>query len=202
MLGTLSKHVEQAVHDTLLSPSACVVTSLESAADKLRSAKGAVADMAHDEEAADLAAVQAALDAGNIKRALVLCGGKSIRVKAKAVSGVLDSSVRPEDAMGGPVPSMGNLVRFAAVLSMELSERTEARLAWLYEIITLMDDAECGGADADADADADTEGMKRRLAGTIERLSEFQTTGTPAPAEAKHAKLLLRVLKAHLNGMS
>ncbi|CAN8075396.1 unnamed protein product [Agarophyton chilense] len=195
MLTSLSKNVEQVLDDKLLSPCASVVTSLEGTADKIRSAKSVVADMSLDEESADLAAVQAALDAGKIKEALTLCTGKSIKVKAKAVSGVLDSSVRAEDAMAGAVPPMVDLINFAAVLSMDLTDRTEARLAWLYEIISLMDDTESGN-------EADMESIRRKLVGTIERLSEFQKNGTPAPAEAKHAKLLIRVLKAHLNGMS
>lgn len=194
MLNSLSKNVEQAVDEKLLEPSQSVVTSLESAADDIRGAKSAVADMAASGESADLAAVQEALDAGNVKEALSLCSGKSTAVKAKAVSGILDSSVRPEDAMGGVVPSMLDLVNFAALLSMDLTDRTEARLAWLYEIITLMDDAE--GADGD-----ELESLKRRLSGTIDRLLDFQKNGSPAPGEAKHAKLLIRVLKAHLSGM-
>lgn len=197
MLAALAASVEASIEERLVGPAGGVVTALEGAADSMRAAKGAVADISVDSEAADIAAVQTALDENDVHRALTLCIGKSVRVRSKAVSGVLDSTVGPEQAFVDDVPPKVVLVRFAALLAMDLADRTEARLSWLYEIVTLMDDAaECDPGDTDL-----LDLSKRLLTGTIEKLSDFQTNGTLAPAEAKHVKLLIRVLKAHLNSM-
>lgn len=199
MMRGLAGVVESEVDDKLIKPANGVIGSLETAADSIRSVKSDVADLSADSDIADAAAVQKALDDGNIREALQLCVGKSVAVQAKAVSGVLDAAVGPEEAFGGIVPPMADLVKLAAVLSMDLGDRTDARLTWLYEVVTLMDDAE---EEHDAAEREGVESSKRRLEGTIQRLSEFQKNGAPGPAEAKHTKLLIRVLQAHLNAMN
>lgn len=197
MLRALAANVELLVEERLLAPAAGVVHALEGAADSIRAVKTDIADMSADSDAADAALVQAALDEGNVRDAFMLCVGKSVAIRAKAVSGVLDLAVNPEDAFGSDVPPMPDLVKFAAVLSMELGDRTEARLTWLYEVVTMMDDAE----EYDQASPEVIQSSRRRLEGTIERLREFQKNGAPGPTEAKHTKLLIRVLKAHLNAM-
>lgn len=198
MLGNLADVVDAQVEDGLVTPAEGVVVALEGAADTMRAAKAAVADLVVDSEAAneaaDLAAVQEALNASDVRQALMLSVGKSVAVKAKAVSGVLDLNVGPEKAFEGEVPARGLLVGFAALLSMDLADRTEARLSWLYELVTLMDDAEEGEQE-------EGELTRNRLEGTVEKLSEFQKNGNLGVSDAKHVKLLIRVLQTHLKAM-
>lgn len=198
MLAGISGAVDSQVEEKLVIPSSCVVTALEAAADAMREAKSAAAtvDLKVDDDAADLVAVQEALDKGDVKAALMCCEGTSVRVQAKAVSGVLDTDVSPEKAFEGTVPQRSNLVGLAALLSMDLADRTEARLSWLYEIVTLMDDSE-----EYPDDPAVIDAARRRLVATIQKLSDFQQNGNLAPSDAKHVKLLIRVLKAHLKAM-
>lgn len=198
MLAGISGAVDLQVEEKLVLPSGGVVTALEGAADAMRDAKGAAAnmDLKFDDEAADIAVVQAALDEGDVRTALLSCIGKSVAVQAKAISGVLDTNVGPEKAFEGGVPMRANLVTLAALLSMDLGDRTEARLSWLYEIVTLMDDSEEYPPDPDT-----IDAARRRLVGTIQKLSDFQQNGNLASSDAKHVKLLIRVLKAHLNAM-
>eukprot|EP00177_Eucheuma_denticulatum_P003495 GFKZ01006322.1.p1 GENE.GFKZ01006322.1~~GFKZ01006322.1.p1 ORF type:complete len:334 (-),score=79.68 GFKZ01006322.1:1712-2713(-) len=198
MLGNLAAVVDAQVDEGLVSPAEGVVVAMEGAADSMRAAKSAVADMVVDSEAAteaaDLAAVQEALNASDVRQALMLSVGKSVAVKAKAVSGVLDLNVGPEKAFEGEVPARGLLVGFAALLSMDLADRTEARLSWLYELVTLMDDAEEGEQE-------EGELTRKRLEGTVEKLIEFQKNGNLGVSDAKHVKLLIRVLQTHLKAM-
>lgn len=197
MLARLAGFVEESVERRVVAPAGGIVGALEGAADSMRAAKAAAADMAAGSEAADMAAVQMALDAGDAGRALMLCEGKSVRVRSKAVSGVLDSGVTPDQAFHGLVPPKVKLVRFVALLAMDLGDRTEARLSWLYEVVMLMDEAdEYDPNDAEV-----IDASRRLLVGTIQKLSDFQANGNLPPQEAKHVKLLIRVLTAHLNSM-
>lgn len=198
MLAGISGAVDSQVEEKLVVPSSCVVTALEVAADAMREAKGVAStvDFKVDDDAADLAAVQAALDKGDVKAALMCCEGTSVKVQAKAVSGVLDTDVSPEKAFEGTVPQRASLVGLGALLSMDLADRTEARLSWLYEIVTLMDDSEEYPDDPTV-----IDASRRRLVATIQKLSDFQQNGNLMSSDAKHVKLLIRVLKAHLKAM-
>lgn len=199
MLTGISGVVDSQVEEKLVMPAGGVVTALEGAADAMREAKGAAAnlDLKADEEATDIANVQAALDEGDVRTALLSCIGKSVTVQAKAISGVLDTNVGPEKAFESSVPKRATLVNLAALLAMDLGDRTEARLSWLYEVVTLMDDSE----EYDPAQPDTIDGSRRRLVGTIQKLSDFQQNGNLASSDAKHVKLLIRVLKAHLNAM-
>lgn len=196
MLKQLAARVETSVEVGLLTPASGVVHAVQTAADDLRSVRDHVSSLSVNNDASDAAAVQRALDEGNVKEALLLAVGKSVYVRAKAVSGVLDLSVGPEEAFGGVVPDIVDLVKFAAVLSMDLHDRTEARLTWLYEIVALMDDVGENGPHGE-----EIDACRRRLEGIVERLLEFQKVGKAGPAEMKHTKLLVKVLKAHLNAL-
>lgn len=201
MLSNLAAVVDAQVEETLVTPASGVIAALEGAADSMRAAKVDAADLIVDSEmaseAADVAAVQAALEAGDVRQALLLSVGKSVNVQTKAVNGVLDVSVGPEKAFEQGVPSKSLLAGFASLLSMDLVDRTEARLSWLYELVTLMDDAE----DEAVQDDEEEERTRGRLQGTIEKLAEFQKNGDLPSSDAKHVKLLIRVLKTHLNAM-
>lgn len=197
LLKEVASVVEKQVDERLIKPASDVVTSLGSASDALRSVKADVAEVAVDEDESDLALVQAALDEGDVASAFSLCVGKSVAVQAKAVSGLLDLDVGPEEAFREVVPVPLDLMKFAALLSMDLSDRTEARLRWLYEVVSMMDD-DAEEAEMIQEDDAKFRDLTE---GTISRLREFQNNGSPSPSEAKHIKLLNRVLKAHLNNV-
>lgn len=195
MLAAISDTVEMTVSSRVARPAEDVALALEGAADGLREAGSAARALARPTgEEADLAAVQDALGKGDAGRALQLCVGKSVRVRSVAVSGVLDSGVKPEAAFSEGVPRKGRLVRFVALLAMELGDRTEARLGWLYEVVMLMDEAE-DGPEGEGDV------LRGLLEGSIERLGEFQKGGGLPAKESKHVKLLIRVLTAHLHSV-
>lgn len=193
LLKDVGAVIDKQVEEKLIEPSSGVLHVLEGAADSLRSVKSDVAEMMVDSDASDMALVQSALDSGDVAAAFRLSIGKSVAVQAKAVSGVLDSNVGPEDAFRDWAPPTRSLIKITALLTMDLSDRTEARLGWLYEVVTMMDDDET----ADFDEEETTK-LHMLINGSIDRLTDFQKNGSPSPTEAKHAKLLIRVLKAHL----
>lgn len=197
LLKEVASVVESKVDENFTKLASGVANALEGATDSLRLARSDVADMTVDPDGPDVAVVQAALDNGDVAGALRLSIGKSVAVQAKAVSGVLDLDVGPEEAFREWIPPTHVLIKFAALLTTDLSDRTEARLRWLYEVVTLMDDVDTVDA-------GQSEALKLRtlIEGTIERLTDFQANGSPSPTEAKHAKLLNRVLKAHLTSTS
>lgn len=197
MLKEMAGAVDKQLDDRLVKPSTGVVNALEGAADCLRSARNDVAALTVDSNAADLANVQSALDAGDVSSALRHSISKSTPVLAKAINGVLDLDVGPEDAFNEWLPPAKSLVRLAAFFTLDLGDRTEARLRWLYEVVSLMDDVEAVDSTQD-----DVAKLRSVMEETIERLTEFQVNGSPSPSEAKHAKMLNRVLKAHLKSTS
>lgn len=197
MLKDMATVVDKQLDDRLVKPSTGVVNALEGAADSLRSARNQVASLTIDSDAADLAAVQSALDSGDVSSALRHSITKSTPVLAKAINGVLDLDVGPEDAFNDWLPPAKSLIRLAAFFTLDLDDRTEARLRWLYEVVSLMDDVEAVDSTRD-----DVAKLRSVIEETIERLTEFQMNGSPSPSEAKHAKMLNRVLKAHLKSTS
>lgn len=199
LLKEVANVVEKQVDERLVQPTTTVMSALAEAADSLRSVKSHVADMSIDPDATDLALVQAALDAGDATSVVKMCFGKSVVVQAKAVSGVLDLETGPEGAFRDIVPLTLDLMKFAAILSMDLSDRTAVRLRWLFEVITKMEDAD--EPDHRDMSNSDKAKFRDLAGGTISRLTDFQNEGSPTPSTAKDAKFLNRVLKAHLKSV-
>lgn len=197
MLKGFAGVVDKQLEECLVGKVGGVASVVEGVADKMREVKNEVKEIAVSErlknEQKDIEAVEKALEVGDVKHALMLCLGKSDAVQAKAINGALDRGETPDKAFDGDVPERALLVCFAALLSNDLGDRTEVRLSWLYELVTLMDDVEEGGEE-----DGVTRG---RLESTIEKLVDFHKNGNLASSDAKHVKLLIRVFKTHLNAM-
>lgn len=199
LLKSVAETVESQIDERLVVPSTEVATSIERASDSLRSARAEISDIrATDPDGSALARVQTAIDEGDIVQALRLSMNQSAEVQGKAVNSVLNSDARPEDTFRDSVFSVPELIKFASLLMNELSDRTELRLQWLYEIITSMGDE---GSLADRE-EVEIDEFRFLLKDMISRLHEFQTSGSPSPQETKDARLLTRVLQTHLRVIS
>lgn len=199
MLKSVSETVESQIDVRIVEPSAKVASSLESASGSLRSAQADIREMrATSSDSGALAQVQAALDEGNIVRALCLSVGKSVEVQTKALAGLLNSDVRPEDAFLDINLPVIDLVNLAALVTNDLFDHTELRIQWLYEIVMSMDNVEETAAFFE---NQDVGKIRGLFTDVIERLSSFQTSGSPFPQETKHAKVLKHVLRTHLNAL-
>lgn len=197
LLKSVVETVETQVDTRLVKPSTEVASTLERAADSLRSVRTDISEMrTNDSEATILTQVQAALDDGDVVGALRLSVDKSEEVRIKAVNGLLGSDVKPQDTFSKGVPPITDLVKFASLLTNDLADRTEQRLQWLYEIIMSLDDTEDPLADI---KESEVGKYRMLLEEMISHLNNFQTSGSPSPQETKDAKLLNRVLKTHLN---
>lgn len=197
LLKSVVDTVETQVDTRLVKPSTEVASTLERAADSLRCVRTDISEMrTNDSEANILGRVQAALEDGDVVGALRLSVDKPEDIRVKALNGLLDSDAKPEDTFREGVPPITDLVKFASLLTNDLSDRTEQRLRWLYEIVMSLDDAEDSLADS-----KESEVAKYRMLfeEMISHLNDFQISGSRSPQETKHAKLLNRVLKTHLN---
>lgn len=207
--------------------------------DKMRTENGGYGSSLVDEEQIALEAVSKALSEGRIRDAMMEATGMSALVRARAVNGALDSGVAPEEVLGsgevGEVDTGGRrdesekdgalpfhaLTELCAVLSSDLYDRTEARLAWLFEAVMCLEEAPRGEDDiseAKGEANGGVLGKNdvmlnvRLLETAVEKLREFASSSKQGgnadekdeqekrpkvtAADSKHAKVLVRALKS------
>jgi hypothetical protein len=219
MLTGVSNAVDCAAETKVAKPAAdAAVLALRRAADDVRAAASGIAAMsadlpAHggadddddiveaksvDKDEAALAEVSRALAEGRIKDALVNSVGHSAVVRGKAVSGALDSGIAPEEVLGGDedgLVTLRMLSGLCGLLASDLADRTDARLAWLYEAVMGIEDAPSDDVDVDS--------CIRLLESAAENLGSVQrgVDGASA-AEARQAKMLVRALKSTIAGLT
>jgi hypothetical protein len=223
MMATISSAVDVQVETSVAAPSADkAARALRSAADQVR------ADTAHfsavarvykssngggggddeievvtpvNKEDAVLSKVVRALDERRVRDAIELSLGCSATVRAKALSGALDSDVSPDDLFapleGRAEVTVDALTGLIALLSSDLNDRTSRRLEFLMEATMNLEDAPRGKDRGDAEIMMDV----RHLEAAIAKLQSMHMDGDVTPTDIKQAKLLVRCLKVTVQSM-
>jgi hypothetical protein len=220
MLACVSGAVDTAAEEAVAKPAANAAAQvLRRAADDVRAAAGGISVLGAeipaaggsededeivqavsvDKEEAALAEVARALAEGRVKDALVQSVGHSAVVRAKAVSGALDSGVAPDEVLSGEADGLVTLRMLSGLcglLAGDLADRTDARLAWLYEAVMGMENAPREGGSEQVAA------CTRLLTGAAEKLGQVQRGVDGATgAEARQAKMLVRALRSTIAGL-
>lgn len=141
------------------------------------------------------AAIRCALDEGRVQDALRMCVGKSAIVRATAINGALDSGADPAELFKEMKAHRNEAVHLIALLATDLTDRTQARLSWLYELVTGIDDEESPGQEEFSEATV------KLLRGVIDSLKNFAAAAALPPTQAKDIKLLVHVLNAQALNM-
>lgn len=178
------------------------------------------------EEVKALEQVTKALSEGRVRDALVAGMNKSAIVKARALNGALESKLPPDEVLGvsesATVGTKTNisgdggladvdvnasnalplsfLTELCALLCSDLRDRTESRLAWLFEAVMSMEDCPRQSFTVNKLSNV------RQLEMAIDKLREFSSLASPAnqsslpaavsTADSKHAKILVRAMKS------
>ncbi len=199
---SVSRRISGAPMQTAAVEVARCAQAVAAAQFKVKDAVDAVALSAVNERKAQktpeesaLAAVQKALDEGRVRDALKLCVGQSALVRAKAINGALESDMDPAELFRDSKMNRHDVVGLIALLAVDLNDRTESRLSWLFELVSTMDEIEAD------EKDEFTEATKKHLKDVIDNLKKFAANAGLPPAKAKHIKLLVHVLNAHLSTM-
>lgn len=192
LLGSLAKQVDQAVDKRVAAPAAAAATAASQAAQKVSAAGHAVnaaIARAVPREDVDAVAVRALLADGKVAEALRRAVGHSNEAQLAAVDGALDCGLDAADVFKDARLPREMVVQIIVLLSAQLDDRKEARFSWLYEAVMSMDDSVQGSQAAD---------VKTLLETGIANLRSFAQVEGVSGAEAKHIKLLVHVLNAHV----
>lgn len=153
-------------------------------------------------EDAVMSEVVRALSEGRVREALEMGLRGSYAVRAKALSGALDSGVAPEEVLGlgageSSVTTKEAYAAVIAVLASDMSDRTGIRLAWLMEATMNLDDA----PHRDGDPGTGLESSLRHLEAAVGKLKDMSLEGDVTPADIKQAKMLVRCLKVTVKSL-
>lgn len=207
MLECVASVVDGEVEARIAAPLGdTVVTTLRQAADSVRADRDEFAVVAEkareagegllivapvDPEDGLVSEVARALDEGRVRDALEagMRGGAGVR--AKALSGALDSGVVPEEVLGEWAVGKAEFATVIAVLASDMSDRTGVRLAWLMEATMNLEDAPQSEGDS----------VQRCLETAIVKLKDMALEGDVTPADIKQAKMLIRCFKIFVKSL-